>query len=507
MINESLNSLELQRIEAIIANHPEVLQSLVTVMEDVPGSKKLIVYVVPSPIAQQAIQVYEWQSVFNNLFKAHEPSSYNNILTRNFTSWMSSYTGQPIPVEEMNEWVDVTLQRIRQRKPQKIVEIGCGAGLLLLELAQQCQTYVGCDISGKALAHIHQLLPHPAIKASTLLLEREAIDFSDLPAAEFDMVILNSVIQYFPNLDYLLQVLDNACHVLRPGGFIFLGDIRNLALTDTFLSTRALSRAEKKLTILQLRQRIQQAKLLEAELSIAPNFFKLLPRLSNQIQYTQVMLRRGRFKNEMSQFRYDVLLKVKSTSATATLPSNSLHPAEELSWQAAGASIEAFTRYLKKKHHRPIHITDIPNARVLNEVHLTNTLQCSDETQTIDDLCLALKTPTDLPTIDPETLYQLWENDYHLHSTWAKSGNPAYFDLIIASKELDEDSLNKLFSLPIDTTIALDSIKQCVNDPGKRKREKNLIRILEESINTTLPELSLPRSYVFLDKFTPLFQL
>ena len=39
---------------------------------------------------------------------------------------------------------------------------------------------------------------------------------------------LNSVIQYFPDLDYLMTVLEGAVESVRPGGAVFVGDVRSL---------------------------------------------------------------------------------------------------------------------------------------------------------------------------------------------------------------------------------------------------------------------------------------
>ena len=47
-------------------------------------------------------------------------------------------------------------------------------------------------------------------------------------------MILNSVVQYFPSLDYLLRVLHQAVAAAAPGGAIFLGDVRSLPLLAAF---------------------------------------------------------------------------------------------------------------------------------------------------------------------------------------------------------------------------------------------------------------------------------
>src|SRR5205085_8816183 len=73
-----------------------------------------------------------------------------------FTGWNSSYTGLPIPQEEMREWADQTVARIRAQQPRRVLEIGCGSGLILLRLAPHCAWYGGTDISAVAVATLEQ---------------------------------------------------------------------------------------------------------------------------------------------------------------------------------------------------------------------------------------------------------------------------------------------------------------------------------------------------------------
>ena len=56
----------------------------------------------------------------------------------------------------------------------------------------------------------------------------------ELGTAIFDTVVLNSVVQYFPNVEYLVSVLEAAVAATATGGSVFVGDVRNLGLLDAF---------------------------------------------------------------------------------------------------------------------------------------------------------------------------------------------------------------------------------------------------------------------------------
>ena len=53
----------------------------------------------------------------------------------------------------------------------------------------------------------------------------------------FDMLVLSSVVQFFPNVDYLSKVLENAINIARPGGHVYVGDVRSLPLFRLFASS------------------------------------------------------------------------------------------------------------------------------------------------------------------------------------------------------------------------------------------------------------------------------
>src|SRR5207237_516123 len=152
-------------IESLLGQHPVVLQNLVTVREDDSGNKQIVAYVVPSPEAvggsatgakeQESQQVEQWETAWNETYKEGSPPTDG---TFHPVGWNSSYTGLPIPPEEMREWVDNTVQRILSLKPNRILELGCGTGLLMFRLAPQCSHYHASDFSKTAIEYIQEQL-------------------------------------------------------------------------------------------------------------------------------------------------------------------------------------------------------------------------------------------------------------------------------------------------------------------------------------------------------------
>ena len=68
-----------------------------------------------------------------------------------FRGWNSSYTDDPIPLEEMEEWRSATVDRIIALQPRRVLEIGAGSGLVLAQVAPQCDEYGGTDFSAPTI--------------------------------------------------------------------------------------------------------------------------------------------------------------------------------------------------------------------------------------------------------------------------------------------------------------------------------------------------------------------
>src|SRR5712692_137679 len=239
------------------------------------GSKRLVAYIVRDPEDEDAKlkahdsawsteQVSRWHEVYDDLYRGTSPDHDG---TFNIIGWNSTYTGQPISPDEMREQVDETAARIMRFRPRRVLEIGCGTGLILFRVAPSCQSYVGTDFSSLALDHVRGVAAKLSLP-QVQLFQFKADDFSAFESATFDTVVLNSVIQYFPNAEYLFRVLEGSMRLLSPGGRIFLGDVRNLALLEAFHVSLALFRAPDPESTRDVRNRVRTGLSREEELTI-----------------------------------------------------------------------------------------------------------------------------------------------------------------------------------------------------------------------------------------------
>ena len=124
-----------------------------------------------------------------------------------FRGWNSSYTDDPIPLEEMVEWRSATVDRIMALQPRRVLEIGVGSGLVLAQMAPVCVEYWGTDFSAPTIQTLQAAVAAQSWGDRVRLRVQPADVADGLPQGHFDVVVLNSVVQYFPSAGYLAEVL------------------------------------------------------------------------------------------------------------------------------------------------------------------------------------------------------------------------------------------------------------------------------------------------------------
>jgi amino acid adenylation domain-containing protein len=370
--------IELGEIEASLLKHPKIQEAVVMLREDIDFDPRLVGYIVPTSTEDdylQGEQVELWQQVFNEAY--HQPQNPEDDPTLNLASWNDSYTGKPYPKAAMQEWRDTTVEKILEQilelAPKRVWEIGCGTGMLLFKIAPHCQKYLGTDIATEGLHYIEQHLQQQSLQDKVTLKQSAANQFDSIETNSYDLVILNSVIQYFPSVDYLLSVIEGTIKTVRTQGAIFIGDVRNLHLLEAFHTAIEFYRAPDELSIKDLRQQIQKSIDTEGELLIDPNFFIALKQRFPRISHVQIQLKRGYAQTEMSRFRYDVILHLDRTDTPVAEP-------EWLNWQDQQLNLETIEKILTTNQPDLLGIKNIPNARLTSEMALLEAIGQLDGT-------------------------------------------------------------------------------------------------------------------------------
>jgi len=496
--------VELEEIEARLLEHPTVREAAVIVRDDRAGEKRLAAYYVMDERgagngdgalglrkALATEQVAGWATTYDAIVKesGSAPDPAFSDPTFNIAGWNSSYTGRPIPADEMREWLNTTVERIAALQPRRVLEIGCGTGMLLFRIAPQCAFYLGTDISSRELDFVRQQLLRPELRMPQVVLECRAAHEAIEQRERFDVVVINSVVQHFPDLEYLLTVLKGAVESLRPGGSVFIGDLRNYSLLETFHTSIQLYQAPDSLSCDALWQRIQKKVRQENELVIAPEFFRALPEHLPQIGRVEINLKRSRARNELSCFRYDVVLHVNETSEEIQC--------EWLDWNRESLSVSALRDRISRLPE-VLGVTGVPNTRLQRDVAAVQALWSGQRPATVGDLRSQLERAAGA-AVELEDLWALANEFGYVLEVRPSEGRTnrsalASCDVVFRSQAASE----RRVIFPGDAQSS--SPEAYATNPTRQRLAASLTTELRNWLAASLPEYMVPAAFVRLDQ-------
>jgi amino acid adenylation domain-containing protein len=221
--------------------------------------------------------------------------------------FISSYTGEPFAATEVRQYVErvAKLAQPFLGPDQRVLEIGCGSGLIMFELAPHAGLYVGLDPSeatqAKNLSRITE-----NIKLATGFADQ--IDTLFEPES-FDLIVMASTAQFFPGPNYFEAVLEKSLKLLAPGGTILLCDIMDAQRKQEF--------GESLQEFQRLHPQARTKTQLDSELYFDEAYFFDLEATLPHVRDVQILHREPQFTNELG-YRYDVILKKDDGRDTRT---------------------------------------------------------------------------------------------------------------------------------------------------------------------------------------------
>ncbi len=470
--------IELGEIETVLGRHNAVWQSVVSARHD-NGTPQLVAYLKTTSDAasgSDSNHVARWQALWDDAYRQTETTNDPRF---DISGWNDSYSGAPIATDQMREWLDQTAHNILALSPKRVLEIGCGTGMVLFATLAELDHYTGLDLSSHALETIAANLTH-AERQKTTLLQQPAHRLDQISAETFDTVVINSVAQYFPDSAYLADVIARACDQVSDGGHIFLGDIRSRDHVDAFHTAVELHQAPGDLTSDAISARIDKRIAQDNELVVSESWFHALVRDLPRLTRVEINLKRGLASNEMIDFRYDVVLHVGGAAEAAV----DLPPVNNTKTLAEIKTALADTPPV-------LWLTDLPNARLSGLYKVRAAMA-----QTVNaDALRQTFAASDAEAINPGALVEL-DPDYDVTIVWARSGNPDLFDAILRHKSLGPARVQ------MPAPAHDQALATYTNQPAEQVTDRGaLFDGLRTHLREVLPDYMIPSAFVVMDAF------
>ncbi|MGD9629019.1 MAG: amino acid adenylation domain-containing protein [Pyrinomonadaceae bacterium] len=485
--------IELGEIEHALMKHPAVENAVVVAREDEPGMKRLAAYVVPATgVNLQAGELGDsntyWEKQWDMLYKTaiDEEKDWTKV-AEDPTLKVIRWTDNIVDAEaEMREWLDPVVDRLTEVKPESVLEIGCGTGMLLFPLAKLGARYVGTDYSEIVLNNLRLRISGADIDAAKVeLLHRPADNFDGFEKSSFDLVIIHSVVQYFPNMDYLMRVIEGAVKLVKPGGRIFVGDVQNFALLDTYHAESMVTQSDPSLSIEELKQKVAKRKELESELTVDPDFFLTLEDELSEIGSVDVQLRRGRINNEPTKYHYDVMIEIGDRPVARTNH-------KWLRWDGEVKSLDRLRELLKSGNGEGLCVSDVPNSRIRSQVEAQRLIS-NGAPVTVGHLKDALTSVE--PGIHPEDIWELgYELGYAVEIRAKGNGSDGFCDVVF------QHNGEARCLVPYRHTPVRRPLSEYGNNPANQLSSQNLAADLRKFISGSLPDYMVPAAFVIMNE-------
>ncbi|MFH0788544.1 MAG: amino acid adenylation domain-containing protein [Pseudomonadota bacterium] len=489
--------VELGEIETVLRQHPAVRQGVVLLREDKPDDKRLTAYVVrnskyKSTAAEETDSddklVEQWQQVYEETYtrKSDQADEMFNTI-----GWNSSYTGQPIPEEEMRQWVGSVIERIQSLHPDRVIELGCGTGLLIYPLAPQCSEYFGTDFSKEVIQSLERRQKTEKALPQLKLAHRTADNFEGIAPQSYDTLILNGVAQHFPSVDYFLRVIEGAIQVIGDGGHIFIGDGRSLPLLEAYQTSVALYKSPDSLPKTQLRHLVRQRLMQEEELVIDPAFYLALKKRFPRISHIQLQPRPGRYHNELTKFRFDAIIHI----GTEAYESKEF---QWLDWQDQQLTIDKLRHLLQETRPELLAIKSVPNARLAAEAKTMEWLAGAGGPDTVGEWRSLLPKRIKGVGVEPQDLWDVGQDlSYKTEISCCRSDSAGCYDFVFWSKDT-RAAKNVRFWAEVETDHHPEEWSRYTNQTLKEQNNRQMEMDIRRFLEGELPDYMVPSAFVFL---------
>lgn len=485
--------IELGEIEAHLNNQNGVKQAVVNAQEDKNGNKKLIAYLTVDALNSAKKESVSWLERWNIMYDTGIKSGLQDVNASEGSiskSILKQITNSDEYDIQTDEWITESTARIKEIGAKRIVEIGCGDGQLITELSPLAELYIATDYSSVAIDYINKKIEaNPEKWKNVSALVAEANDFSQISDVSPDLILINSVVQYFSSSNYLFDVIEKAAETIQ-SGCIFIGDVQGKNTLRMHHAADQFLHSPDDLSIAAFEERICRRIDIEDELMIDPDFFYLVQKELPNISHVEIQLRKGHYLNETTKYHYDAWLYINSAIEV-------VEPEQTIDWE----NLYDFSELEQKLVELPLKtilLRNIPNLRLKQDFNLIKHLNQFSSVSTLGDLRKALVYEKN-DGLEPDAFWELGSKlGFQTFVRWANDGSDGNFEAIFIPINNKLKGTIKPSQLSIKD-LSLREYEDSINVLANSENSE-IIKLWKNNLHDVLPEYMIPSELVILNK-------
>jgi hypothetical protein len=219
---------------------------------------------------------------------------------------------------------------------------------------------------------------------------------------------------------------------------------------------------------------------------LTPAFFTAIKQRFPQINHVQIQLMRGKHHNELTEFRYNVILHVSTETV------NNTKNYSVLNWSEDNLTVSTVHQLLIENQPEILSIINVPNARVMSAVKTLKWLSDVEGFKNVGQIRKALQELENFG-VEPEDFYGL-NVPYGVDITWSHSSIEGHYDVVFVR----QDAVGKRIIFPHSTTHSRPW-QSYANNPLQAKAARKLVPQLQTYVAQKLPEYMMPSAFVVLE--------
>lgn len=492
--------MELNEIKEQISKNPLVKDNVV-VLDRIEDDGRIISYLKmdnqeKSKIISELLEKDDYDIETEEVFD-HNYRQKNNLEDDlfNIVGWNNSYNNEQISEKEMREWLDSICYKLYELPMHTVLEIGVGTGMILHQIASRVDCYVGLDISKEAIEYNKRIIEkHQLNYDNVKLLHSSVENLEDKIQMSFDTIIINSVAQYFPDVTYFENALKASIERIHEKGNIIIGDVRSYDRLNMYYLSVELSHLDQKASISTLKKNIETRRENEKELIFSCNYFKELDKRFPEIACVTITPKHGYINNELSKYRYDVILTIKKQEIME--PSDNLN-VEILDWKQSNKEVSLLKNNIENYNGDILHIVNIPDERVEFEARFIQQLESISEQTTIESFSKLLQyqkcNSLSYGEIKDITSASK-EKGFYVHIS--VDNVLGCLDMILFKPYIKKESVVQY----LNNYYSYDNYEEKTTDPLKYKVQYKAVEKIKEFLKDKLPYYMIPNEFILIDR-------